>query len=178
MRQEQPGGLLEAGPEAAGATVVIRMPLRRNLFLWAALAVGLPITSIPLATEGFIEFTKVRGGLTFTLVAGSLTVLCALLAMVLYRCTLTIGPRSFREEMTVWGSKEYEWKQVSPFYIRKDDEAVDAIGYTLRFGDDGTGKHLTGGQILMGSYPGTLQGLCDRLNRARDRALEGSNGES
>ena len=67
-----------------------------------------------------------------------------------------------------------DWVEVSAFYIRGDDEALDAIGYTVRGREDtASPQHKTGGQFIAGAYPGSLQGLCDRLNQAREKALAG-----
>ncbi len=133
--------------------VVLRMPLYKNPFLWLGGASGLTLTAAIASDEGTLSAP--------VLVSAGITAALVFFAVLLYRAKLTIGPVGFREQMPFWLDVEYTWADVSAFYIRTDEEALDAIAYVV----DG------GQQIVAGAYPGSLLGLCERLNVARERAL-------
>lgn len=137
--------------------VVLHMPLYKNPFLWMSGILGFTLIALFAEDDGLLS-TSVR-------VCVGITAAVMLLSVLLFRAKLTIGPAGFRERMPPWLDVEFTWADVSEFFIRTDEEALDAVGYVVR------GREAEGPRIIAGAYPGRLGALCERLNEARERAL-------
>ena len=133
--------------------VVLHMPLYKNPFLWLGGLSGLALMAGMAEEEGALSAA--------VLVCAGITAAMMSVAVLLWRAKLTIGPIGFREQMPFWMDVEYTWADVSPFSVRTDEEALDAIAYVV----DGRQR------IIAGAYPGSLAALCERLNISREGAL-------
>ncbi|HEX8213269.1 MAG TPA: hypothetical protein VF584_24045 [Longimicrobium sp.] len=140
-----------------GAVVVLESVWWKNPFLWMALGIGIPSTSMMM--EDGVEHLAPGSGVA--------TLVLAVLAHLSLRARLEIRPDGFREKLAFWRTIEHRWAHVGGFSIFKQDEAEDAVAFWVLENGRNTGKF----DILMGAYGENVKALTDRMNAARAKAL-------
>ncbi|HET7233765.1 MAG TPA: hypothetical protein VFJ16_27390 [Longimicrobium sp.] len=70
------------------------------------------------------------------------------------------------EDPAIWRTVEHHWADVTWFFVPKDEEGDDAVGFSILKDGQRTGK----ADILMGAYADGVPALAERMNAARAKA--------